>query len=162
MKKCSLAFLFSALLLSSACQRGVSEKDIIAAYEKSPPTEMGIVPGYNEPTDFEKGVGLHAAGSGDLLFISVRNRGSDSITLGPAAFRILTPEGLYKLGTEPDDLASFPAKTIKPNAKELFAARLAKIEDIASQAVVLNYPPRDELLMRVFVEPVNGARQTAQ
>ncbi len=145
-----------ACLLVSACSRGQTGEDIIAAYSEADEsvTEIAIVSGYNEPVAFEKGIGLRAVAHSQVLAISVRNNSPEAITLGPKSFRLVTPDGLYEFDPDHDDLKGFHVQDIEPGDSAIFTAGLAGKRDLVDLGVALNYPPSG-VLMQVFVEAVD-------
>ncbi|MDK2972481.1 MAG: hypothetical protein PWP23_2236 [Candidatus Sumerlaeota bacterium] len=113
--------------------------------------------GYNEPLDWQKGIGVRAVARGDVLMISVKNRTKTAILVEPEAFRLITPDHAkpYGFDRERDDLSGFVPRRLEPEQSDLFTVQLREFDDLIGNAVVFNYPPAG-VLMRVFVEPVGA------
>jgi len=143
-----------AVAIASCGGKSVSEQDIITAHKQSDfdLAADNIVLGYNEPTKFEKGIGLRAVAKERLVAISVRNRTDAPVTLGPKSFRLILPDRTYAFDEKVDDLKGFPVVDIPPGETGLFTAGVAGVHgDLANLGVVLNYPPAG-VLAQVFVE----------
>ncbi len=142
------------LVVLLGCGRNRTGEELIAAYDKSEQSasDYSIVSGYNEPVEFKSGIGLRAAASGSILTVSVRNRSMETMTLGPEAFRLVMPDGLYAFNPDRDDLKGFPVRDIEPGSSALFTVGVAGRRALHDLGLVLNYPPAG-VLMQVLVEP---------
>ena len=153
--KSHLLLCVALLSVLCGCGRDKTGEKIIAAYDQSEnsASDYSVVSGYNEPTEAKNGVGLRAAAKDQILTISVRNDTLETLTLGPDAFRLVLPDGLYAFDPERDDMKGFPIRDVEPASYGLFTVGVAGRRDLAGFGVVLNYPPAD-VLMQVLVEPV--------
>jgi hypothetical protein len=119
---------------------------------QTPGRDAGIS-GYNEPLDWQAGIGVRAVANGDLLMISVRNNSPRPIAVEPEAFRLILPESreLRALDRTRDDLSGFAPRRIAPGGRELFTARLSRIDELVGMPLVFQYPP-ENVRMRLVVE----------
>lgn len=143
------AFAAFVLALASCGGDGVTDRDLIEAHKQSSfdLAADNVVMGYNEPSRFEKGIGLRAVAKGRYLAISVRNRTESPITLGPKSFRLILPDRQYAFDEKLDDLKGFPVVDVAPGETGLFTVGVGGLhDDLSNLGVVLNYPPAGVLL----------------
>ncbi len=118
--------------------------------------------GFNEPfpTKYQNGIGMRAVTWDRWLAISIRNIGSDPITLEPQAFRLIMPDRtLYAIGQERHRMSLFAPTQVPPGHNTALIARLPEIENLEQLSVILNYPPRN-VLLPVPIEPTPGISPT--
>ncbi|MGF1572623.1 MAG: hypothetical protein ACFCU1_06080 [Sumerlaeia bacterium] len=111
--------------------------------------------GYNRPTEFQKGIGLRAASSGNQLVISVLNNSADQIILGPKSFRVLLPNEMVPLDEGNLDLTFFPVRTINPGENTIFSVIIPRFDSMTSYKLVMNYPPK-QILLPVAIESASN------
>lgn len=148
--------LVIAPLFTSACRStGVEEPLFAQPAETGPPPRGRGVSGYNEPLDWQNGVGLRAVARGQILLISVKNLTDEPLYIEPEAFRLIMPEQrLYELQADREDLSGFLPRPVEPGEGELYSVGMPQaLGDLTQYALVLNYPPR-QVLLRTFIEPV--------
>jgi hypothetical protein len=148
--------LLAGCLLAGACagkpEVGESLDDLTIL---RPPGRNEGISGYNEPLDWQNGIGVRAVARGDILMISVKNNTAGPVLVEPAAFRLITPDSRAPYEMEPgrDDLSGFPPRRLEPGQSDLFTAQLRGRDDLVDNALVFNYPPA-RVMLRVFVERV--------